>query len=111
MEIEKPKGEFQCSACGRVWDGSALYLVENVTRIIWSCGNLQCGANVRPVFPEDRTKWDFYFNGDKVRYTGEWRVMCRGLFYEYEFMDGTRKGSLGWTQRIPPQESEDANRS
>lgn len=42
---KKPEGKFVCLGCGKVWDGSQLFLNER-TGIDWICGNLGCGALV-----------------------------------------------------------------
>lgn len=50
--MEKPIGTFQCMACGNTWDGHELYQDPASTGTRWTCGNLQCGANVRKISDE-----------------------------------------------------------
>ncbi|GAG30010.1 unnamed protein product [marine sediment metagenome] len=45
----KPKGTYQCLACGKLWDGSELFDDPMVTGRHWTCGDLFCGASVRKV--------------------------------------------------------------
>lgn len=42
-----------------------------------------------------------YRNGDKIRYTGKSETLYGGLFYEYEILDGHKKGQKGLTQQAP----------
>jgi len=45
-EIEKPKGNFKCVVCGKVWDGSELYIDSRSLGVRWCCGDLTCGGSV-----------------------------------------------------------------
>ena len=44
--MNKPGGKFRCLACGKEWDGSALYLDPRSTAGRWTCGDLFCGGTV-----------------------------------------------------------------
>jgi hypothetical protein len=42
-----------------------------------------------------------YLAGNKIKYTGIKEVKHGGLFFEFEYLDGYKKGQKGWTQRAP----------
>lgn len=42
-----------------------------------------------------------YHMGDKIRFTGKVDPMAGGTFYEFEYLDGHKKGKKGHTQRKP----------
>ncbi|MFM2288825.1 MAG: hypothetical protein RL684_1968 [Pseudomonadota bacterium] len=42
-----------------------------------------------------------YWNGSKIRFTGEVVQLYGGTFYRFEFLDGHRKGEFGLTSRAP----------
>ena len=44
----KPKGEFKCLACERVWQGDQL-MASNRLGVQWTCGSSFCGGCVAPV--------------------------------------------------------------
>ena len=50
--MDKPTGKFQCVVCKRIWDGSQVYLDPTVFAVVWTCGDLTCGARVRKVQSE-----------------------------------------------------------
>jgi len=44
--MDKPKGTFECAACGRKWDGSKL-LYDPMAG--YTCGSLTCGGKVQKI--------------------------------------------------------------
>ena len=45
----------------------------------------------------------FYRNGDKCEYTGKTVTLHGGLFYEFIWLEGVRKGQTGVTQCAPKE--------
>lgn len=43
----------------------------------------------------------FYFKGDKVQYTGKSEIIYGGMFYEFVYMEGHKKGKIGHTPNPP----------
>ena len=43
----------------------------------------------------------FYFKGDKVQYTGKSEKMYGKMFYEFEYLEGRKKGQKGHTPNSP----------
>ena len=42
-----------------------------------------------------------YRNGDQIEYTGKTMKIHGGLFYEFTYLDGLKKGENGVTQNVP----------
>ena len=44
-----------------------------------------------------------YRNGDQIEYTGKTMKIHGGLFYEFTYLDGLKKGENGVTQNVPEE--------
>ena len=56
MEEKKPEGKFKCVVCGKVWDGSELYIDPQSLGLRWCCGDLTCGGSVMVVRNDERIR-------------------------------------------------------
>ena len=64
-----------------------------------------------PDLAKAESKPTTYINGDKVEFTGETRDIAGGKFYVFKFLEGTRAGKEGVTQRGPDGKSPDDGRA
>jgi hypothetical protein len=43
----------------------------------------------------------FYRNGDLCKYTGKSEMLHGAMCYEFEYLDGHKAGTFGWTYHAP----------
>ena len=52
-----------------------------------------------------------YFQGDRIRYTGKEEDLYGGHWYEFEYLEGPKKGKKGLSPRLPGQTDPSVARS
>ena len=67
-------------------------MVEDGEKIQWSEAAMAKHA---------RNETTFYFKGDKAQYTGKVEEIYGGTFYEFTYLEGHKKGTIGHTSRRP----------